>query len=247
MSLWDTYQSRLDAHGGDRRGALLRRVSRSLRTKMPASLSFHSVLLNGEPRSLSIINSDNLDQKTLCTLPGEDLPHGGMVEWMGNHWLITERDANNEVYTKGIMRQCNYLLRWIAEDGNIIERWCIVEDGTKYLTGEYSDKDFILSVGDSRISVTLAVDPYTLQLNRDKRFLIDHYGYHNVLAYSLTKPFKLGGSYNNSGVVRFIMQETNTVDTDNFELHIANYYDCFPRKEAAKPDTRKEEGKKVWL
>ena len=254
MSLWDTYRSRLNAQGGDRRSAVLQRERRYLSAKMPASLSYHQAVINGEPRSLAIINSDNLDQKTLCTLPGEDLPHGGLVEWMDNRWLILQRDANNELYTKGIMRQCNYQLRWIADDGNIIERWCIVEDGTKYLTGEYGDNEYILTRGDTRISVTLPKDKYTIRLNRKNRFLIDDWKSPNVLAYELTKPFKLGGTYGEDGIVSFVMQECNTEDTDNFELHIANYYDHFPRgggtaQEPVEPpvSTDEQTGKKVWF
>jgi len=252
VSLWDTYRSRLNARGGDRRGVVLQREYRYLNSKLPASLSYHQLTINGEPRSMAVINSDNLDRKTLCTLPGEDLPHGGLVEWMNNRWLIIERDANNEVYTRGVMRQCNYLLRWIADDGNIIERWCIAEDGTKYLTGEYGDNDFVLTRGDTRISVTLPKDDYTIKLNRKNRFLIDDYKSPTVLAYELTKPFKLGGSYGEDGVVVFVMQECNTEDSDNLELHIANYYDYFPRDGASTPDPPvpdedEQSGKKVWF
>lgn len=230
MSLWDTYFSRLNVQGGDRRSAVLQRERRFLNAKLPASLSYHHAVINGEQRNLAIINSDNLNQKTLCTLPGESLPHGGLVEWMNNYWLITELDANNEVYSKGIMRQCNYQLRWIADDGNIVERWCIVEDGTKYLTGEYGDNEYILTRGDTRISVILPKDEYTIRLNRKNRFLIDSFDSPTVLAYELTKPFKLGGSYGQGGVLSYVMQECNTEDTDNFELHIANYYEHFPRE-----------------
>lgn len=256
MSLWDTYCSRINANGGDRRSAVLQREARFLNAKAPASLSFHRVTINGEQRSLSIINSDNLSQKTLCTLPGETLPHGGIVEWMQNHWLITELDANNELYSKGIMRQCNYLLKWVADDGNIVERWCIVEDGTKYLTGEYGDNDFIITRGDSRISLTLPKDAQTLRLHRDDRFLIDDYKSPNVLAYRLTKPFKLGGSFGEGGVLYFVLQECNTEDTDNLDLHIANYYEHFPRGYdqptiddvgEATPPVEDASGKKVWI
>ena len=130
MSYWDIYKSRLSMDGADMRSAILNREKRFLRSKIPNTLSYHHLIMDGEERELAVINSDNLDQKTLCTLPGEDIRHGALVEWMDNHWLVTQRDANNEVYTKGIMRQCNYQLRWI-DDGKIIERWCIVEDGTK--------------------------------------------------------------------------------------------------------------------
>lgn len=232
MSIWDTYKSRLNAHGGDRRSSVLERERRFLRAKLPASLSYHHMVIDGVERELAVINSDNLSQKTLCSMPGETLPHGGVVEWMGNHWLITELDANNELYSRAIMRQCNYLLRWIA-DGSIIERWCIVEDGTKYLVGEYGDNNYILTRGDTRITVTLPNDEYTIRLNRKNRFLIDSFDSPTVLAYELTKPFKLGGTWGHGGVLPFVMQECNTEDTDNIELHIADYYKYFPRDAAS--------------
>ncbi len=252
MSAWDLYKARLSVLGETKRGTALQREKRYLAKKMPANLSYHKAIIDGEERNLAIINSDNLTQKTLCSLPGEKLPHGGIVEWMNNHWLITELDANNEVYSKGIMEQCNYLLKWIIDDGTIIERWCIVEDGTKYLTGEYGDNDFILTRGDTRISVTLPLDEYTVKLNRQNRFLIDSYKSPNVLAYTLTKPFKLGGSFGDAGVVTFVMQECNTEDTDNLELHIANYYKYYPRDNISENPTEPDEQpddtkKKVWL
>lgn len=98
------------------------------------------------------------------------------------------------------------------------------------LTGEYGDNEYILTRGDTRISVTLPYDEYTIRLNRKNRFLIDSFDSPTVLAYELTKPFKLGGTYGQGGILTFVMQECNTEDTDNFELHIANYYERFPRE-----------------
>ena len=85
---------------------------------------------------------------------------------------------------------------------------------------------------------------------RENRFLIDDYDSPNVLAYRLSKPFKLGGSYNGKGVLYFVLQECNTEDTDNLELHIANYYDHFPRGEKDSSENVSEQdkpGKKVWI
>ena len=131
MNPWDIYTARARISGTTPREAILRREQRFLASTLPNSLSYHALVIDGEERNMAVINSDNLDQKTLCTLPGEKLRHGALVEWMDNHWLVTELDANNEVYSKGIMRQCNYYLHWINDDGKIISRWCIVEDGTK--------------------------------------------------------------------------------------------------------------------
>ena len=64
-------------------------------------------------------------------MPGEELRHGALVYWMQNYWLVIEKDYNVEVYTRAKMQQCNYLLRWVNDEGQIIERWCIIEDGTK--------------------------------------------------------------------------------------------------------------------
>lgn len=252
MNPWETYEARVDAVGRTKRDITFRREQRFLNMKMPTSLSYHALTIDGEPRELAVINSDNLNMKMLHSLPGEDLPHGGLVEWMDNHWLIIEKDVNNELYTTAKMQQCNYLLKWI-EDGNIIERWCIVEDGTKYLTGEYGDNNFVLLRGDSRVSVTIARDEHTAILNRESRFLIDDPDSEDVLAYRLTKPFKLSNTFNNEGVYKFVLTECNTEDTDNTELLIADYYKYFPRDteggnpSPAPPPDDTQPGKKVWL
>lgn len=134
MSVWLDYQGRVMVHGGTKRGAALKQEQRMLFDKTKDSLSFHHVTIDGVEKDVSIINSDNLNEKTMCSLPHDDIDCGGMVEWADNHWLITEKDANNEVYTKVKMIQCNYLLKWVDDDDVIHEQWCIVEDGTKLRT-----------------------------------------------------------------------------------------------------------------
>lgn len=101
---------------------------------------------------------------------------------------------------------------------------------TTDLTGEFSDAFFVATRGDSRIAVTLPKDEETLALGRDARFIIDDYKASNPLAYRLTKPFKLGGSYDDDGVVIFVMTECNSEFDDNPDLHIADYYKYFPRE-----------------
>lgn len=252
MGAWDTYQARLDIRGESLRGVRARRESTYLNRKIPNTLSYFTAEVDGENRQVAIVNSDNLNQKTIISLPGETLLCGSYVHWEDNYWLITEIDANQEIYTKGIMLQCNYLLRWI-DSGRIIERWSIITDGTKYLTGEtissYNDNG--MSLGDSRIAMTVPRDKYTLRLTRANRFLIDDYDSVNVLAYRLTKPFKLGATYNKHGIFNFVLTEVNTEDDDNFKLHIADYYKYFPRESDEIPvipgETTTETGKKVWL
>ena len=131
MNIWDAYQERINAHGGTKRGAALQREIRRINNRLPDNLSYHTVTVDDVEQNVAVINSDNLNEKSIISMPGEDLVNGGLVHWMDNYWLITERDANMTVYTKCKMIQCNHLLKWVSEDGVIHEQWCVVEDGTK--------------------------------------------------------------------------------------------------------------------
>ena len=69
----------------------------------------------------------------------------------------------------------------------------------------------------------------TKKMGRHNRFLIDDPESPHMLAYVLSKPLKLGWSFNNYGVYKFVLQEVTTTDDDNQELCIADYYKHFPR------------------
>ena len=255
MGVWDTYESRIAARGGTKRGAALRRETRMGGTKVKDNLSYHTVTIDDVAQEVAVINSDNLNEKTIIALPGEDIGHGSLVYWMDNYWLITERDANTTVYTRAKMMQCNHLLKWVSDDNTIHEQWCIIEDGTKYLTGEYEDRNFVVTRGDSRIAMTIARNEHTVKFDRECRFLIDDPESDHKLAYLLTKPLKLGATFNNKGVFKFVLQEVTATDDDNHELGIADYYKHFPKApadggdESTTPDDNVSDdtGKKVWL
>lgn len=254
MGVWDTYESRISVAGVTKLEAAHKRESRAITSKLKDTLSYQTVTINDVVQNVAIINSDNLNEKTIISLPGADLCHGGMVYWMDNYWIITERDANTTLYTRAKMVQCNHLLKWVSDDNIIHEQWCIIEDGTKYLTGEYEDRNFVVTRGDSRIAMTISRNEYTLKFNRENRFLIDDPDSSHKLAYLLTKPLKLGSTFNNKGVFKFVLQEVTATGDDNHELGIADYYKHFPRESAedgsvseGKADSATDSGKKVWL
>lgn len=130
-SVWDTYLVRRDIRGRTKREAAINREQRYIINRLPDNPSYQHVIIDSVERDVAIINSDNLNEKTIISLPGEDIRHGGTVFWMNNYWLVVERDANTTMYTKGKLLQCNHLLKWIDADGVIREQWCFVEDGTK--------------------------------------------------------------------------------------------------------------------
>lgn len=147
MDKWQIYESRHDVHGRTKRDATLKREVRMLNTKLPDSLSYHTAIIFDQEhgvnvdseemikaaieQNVAIINSDNLDEKYIYSMPGEDIENGSLIHWMDNYWLVVERDANTTVYTRAKLLQCNYLLRWVSDENKICEQWCVVEDGTK--------------------------------------------------------------------------------------------------------------------
>lgn len=240
MGIWDRYETRIGASGNTtddpQRISALGQITSRTQRKITASLSYKRVRIGGEERQIAVVDEQAFDTKKIFSLPGEELPHGSLVEWADSLWLITELNAHRKPYSEGRMRRCNYNLKWIDDNGNILSRWCIVEDGTKYLIGERAED--IITIGDARMAVTIGKDKDTSKLNRGKRFLIDDMDSSEVLAFEITKPNKFFNVYNGKGVFRFIMGEVNLTDDDNKELRIADYYNWKPKTQRPKPDTK---------
>lgn len=190
------------------------------------SPSGHAVVIDGEDRRVGIIGRSQLDEKWITSMPGETLPHGGLVDFSNAVWLIVELDVEKEVYQRGIMQRCNHKLRWINKDGKVIEKWCIVEDGTKYLIGEKVVS--LMTVGDSRIAITVGKDEDTIELGRGARFLIDDPDVEEPSVYQITKANRFFNTSDDRGVFRFILNEVALTPQDHVELRIANYTDWMP-------------------
>lgn len=242
MSVWSTYEARFaqgDQDMDPKWNSAKDHIRSRMRRKLVASLSYKRVKCEGREMEMAIVDITNdFSTKRIFSMPGETLPHGSIIEWEDSLWLVTEINANQELCSEGKMRRCNYYLKWINDKGNVIGRWCVVEDGTKYLIGEREERT--VSIGDARMAVTLGKDPETSQISRGRRFLIDDMDSKDVLAYEVTKPNKMFNVFNGKGVFRFILGETNLTDNDNTKLRIADYYNWKPRSEKIVPDTKSD-------
>lgn len=224
-SMWDSYYNRVETEEDAvaKRASYLARTIENIGSKEKYSLSYKSVKVDGQDRHLVIVSSVATDTKTFMCPPGETLRCGSLIDYADYKWLVTELDAESEVYQKGTIRQCNYVLKWKNEAGEIVERDCIVDDGTKYLTGEQQRE--LMSYGDSRLQLIIAKDSETVKLHRGSRFLIDDIGTKKPLAYALTKPNRISMQYKGYGVYRHMLTEDQFNPTaDNAELMIADYY-----------------------
>lgn len=252
MGVWDIYTDRVTAKGRTKMESAILREKGRINRHIVDNPSYQECIVDGVDRVCTILNSDNFNEKTIISMPDEDLRHGALVEWMDNKWLIVERDPNTTMYTKCMMKQCNYFLKWVDREGNVCGQWAIISDGTKYLTGELEDRDFIATRGDTRLSVVVSRTEDTLKLDRTTRFIIDDPDCHEHLAYVLTKPLRMGSTYNKDGVFNMVVQEVETTDDDDLEQLVADYYKYHPRPSSGEqPDNYNggsdpEGTRKVW-
>lgn len=246
MGAWDRYNTIISNSGTTKRERTLKRAQKRLSKNIGNSLSSHLILINGNTQRVTILNEkESTSLKRIIALPGENLIHGGIVDFANSKWLITDVDADNELYESGQMQRCNYLLKWVNKAGQVVEKWSIVEDGTKYLIGEKNED--MMAIGDARVAVTVGKDSDTIELDRGKRFLIDDADSDAVLAYQITKPNKLYNIYDNKGVFRFILNEVNRTDNDNIELRVADYYNNPLIPDGINNDSSKSGRKSGWL
>lgn len=253
MSVWDIYQSRMEAQGASKRQAAISAARASFQKKMRDGAFFQKAVINGEEREVSIISGDALNIKTICALPGEDLLHGGIVEWKGFKWLITELDAMDEIYVRGKMQQCNHTLRWRGYDGEIIEKPAILEDATTYLSGE--NRKTVLTVGDGRFVLTVGSDSDTFKLRRGNRFLLGDPSADEVVAYEISKTNQFYNAFENSasgknGIFRYIVTECAVTERDDLENRVADWGEATIDTDTdfhEEKTTEYYDEKKMWL
>lgn len=249
MNPWDTYFARINTMDSSNRDEIFLREKSRLRNRYRENLSLKTVKINGTDRSLSILSSDSFDNKLVHTLPGESLSQGDMLLWDNEYWIVTQVDPEKDLYYRGTIRRCNYLLKWISDSGNIIEQWCVVDqNGESFSSGEKRGSGFDITVGDAKTLLIISCNEHTIKFDRKTRFLIDSYESGDVLAYRVVSPFRLFGGSNRSGVICLSISECNVEQTDNVELHIADYYKFFEKNSTLnKTDTDGDSTKKAWF
>lgn len=128
MDAWEEYEHRVKRAGN------FKGTANRMAHKLPDSLSYETILIDGVEQNVAVINSDNYNEKKLFSLPGDHFLGGEIVFFADDYWIITSVDARQDLYARAKMLQCNYLLKWITTvDGKpeVVETHCAVEDGTK--------------------------------------------------------------------------------------------------------------------
>lgn len=164
------YRKMLKLNGPTQRDRIINKSIHDQNKLAPVSPSFKDVTIDDIPRKLNIISSTVMDQKIIHTLPGEDFSIGSIVYWSKSHWLITERDPEDEITVRGRIQICRKEIKWQDDNSHEIHSlWATVEK--PYYSNLEENKQMSYSTREFRIQMPF--DEYSANLNIGKRLMLE--------------------------------------------------------------------------
>ena len=219
----DRYTARMNLHGTTQRERAKNRLIAHLNDRTQHSLSYKNILLNGEETQLVINSGTQPYYKEFQSLPSQEINIGDYVEWANSHWIVVTCDSDDEIYRDGKLNQCNYLLKWQNELGEIIERWAVIQSASKYNDG--TDSNAVITLGSDQLSIIVPIDSETIKLKKSmsKKFFIDG-NTEDPTTYELTGTCNVPDTYNGHGITSWIVKEcAYTATEDDLKYGVCNY------------------------
>lgn len=218
------YRKMLKLNGPTQRDRIINKSIHDQNKLAPVSPSFKDVTIDDIPRKLNIISSTVMDQKIIHTLPGEDFSIGSIVYWSKSHWLITERDPEDEITVRGRIQICRKEIKWQDDNSHKIHSlWATVEK--PYYSNLEENKQMSYSTREFRIQMPF--DEYSANLNIGKRLMLEIIN-DVPKTYRITSVDQMTSriDYNNEqvGFLSFnVEQDLYNPETDNAEKMICDY------------------------
>lgn len=143
-------------------------------------------------------------------------------------WLLVS-NSTAKFFPKHIIKQCDYKLRWINYDGELVERWCVFDDSYKIYDGTRDYDKNAIKLPDFSMVVMLPYDKETVNFARDKRVVVDSIDVVGAPeVYEVTARNVVSKIMENKGVITIALaQEQFNYDTDGLDCMIANCRDLF--------------------
>lgn len=223
MGYWETYNKRLTVNGNTSRERRVNHLKDTIIRKSVDNPSYKNILLNGEETQLVINSGTQPYYKEFQSLPSQEINIGDYVEWANSHWIVVTCDSDDEIYKDGKLNQCNYLLKWQNELGEIIERWAVIQSASKYNDG--TDSNAVITLGSDQLSIIVPIDSETIKLKKSmsKKFFIDS-NTEDPTTYELTGTGNVPDTYNGHGITSWIVKEcAYTATEDDLKYGVCNY------------------------
>lgn len=223
MGHWETYNNRISINGSTTRERRVNEFKDKIVRKVLDSPSYKNILLNGIETQLVINEGTQPYYKEFESMPGQEINIGDYIEWANSWWLVTTCDYDDELYRNGKLQQCNYLLKWQNELGEIIERQAVVLSASKYNDGLAESN--VISLGSDKLSINIPLDAEALKLKKSmaKKFFIDN-NKEDPTAYLLANTGNVADTYNGHGITHWIVEEcAYTASEDDLKYGVCDY------------------------
>ena len=139
-------------------------------------------------------------------------------------YLIMTMPETNKIYTKAVLHECNYVLKWQGKNGEIYYYPTYTADATQYNTGVERNGNYV-ETGYIQLMSWISLDDVTRELQRDKRMFID-YAVEHPDTYVITSTSKVPYSYNEMRIMRITFTECEfNPKTDRKDLMLCDYID----------------------
>ena len=144
------------------------------------------------------------------------------IKYDGAIWLIITEPADNCIYDKCVLHQCNYILKWQNANKDIIYCPASIENASQYNTGEEGNK--ILMLGYNQLMAYVSLDDDTAVIDRNLRLFVD-YNKVNPIPHKVTRPDTVAFSYGKNRVMCLVLTEDQyNPKTDSIENWLCDYF-----------------------
>ena len=144
------------------------------------------------------------------------------IKYDGAIWLIITEPADNCIYDKCVLHQCNYIFKWQNANKDIIYCPASIENASQYNTGEEGNR--ILMLGYNQLMAYISLDDDTVVIDRNLRLFVD-YNKVNPIPYKVTRPDTVAFSYGKNRVMCLVLTEDQyNPKTDSIENWLCDYF-----------------------
>lgn len=152
----------------------------------------------------------------------------------GSWWFCIQVDLVDDVHYIGKVLECNYLLYWQRDNGEIISRYCHIFNASSYSNGETEGR--VITLPSNQFMVYMTFDDITDELENGKRMHISKSN-RRCKAYELTRADDITygyGGFDIDGILNIIFTQNRydpdkdkliTLEDSGKEVWICNYID----------------------
>lgn len=231
---WSLYNSRINARGANARERQISRSRYLFEKYLPSDPSYkenveiiNKGFINLRMNEYTLADDTTPQMEIQALLPSSvndpTFVLGDVFRYSDGYWLCIQSENFHDIYRRGKVEECNYLLRW--QDKDTLElKSCWSSIRRPYSSGVNDNK--VISVGAGKYQIKMPQNSDTVKFCVDQRFLINLAG-DRPIPYKIIDFDDVSSHYvsRNEGFLVIILQQCELTEDDNRELMIANYKD----------------------